>query len=149
MKNVCKQGCQFFGHDIPHDRCRPPPRPTASPNQAVEAYMNEQERAYTASKTGIVFPDPGPARDLGCKLPPPGWYCSRHPGHPGPCAAYPSPKRPIRPAYLTPDIIAEGDITYYTRANSLRPRLTLRGRLGLWLMALSSWVSGTSSGGPR
>lgn len=25
--------------------------------------------------------------DQGCKLPPPGWWCSREPGHEGPCAA--------------------------------------------------------------
>lgn len=25
--------------------------------------------------------------DLGCPLPPPGWWCSREPGHDGPCAA--------------------------------------------------------------
>lgn len=25
--------------------------------------------------------------NLGCKLPPPGWWCSREPGHDGPCAA--------------------------------------------------------------
>ena len=25
--------------------------------------------------------------DLGCQLPPPGWWCSREPGHDGPCAA--------------------------------------------------------------
>lgn len=24
----------------------------------------------------------------GCQLPPPGWWCSREPGHDGPCAAY-------------------------------------------------------------
>lgn len=28
--------------------------------------------------------------DLGCQQPPDGWYCSREPGHEGPCAAYPS-----------------------------------------------------------
>lgn len=27
----------------------------------------------------------------GCEVPPPGWWCSREPGHDGPCAA-----RPIR-----------------------------------------------------
>lgn len=26
-------------------------------------------------------------RDLKCKMPPPGWWCSRTPGHDGPCAA--------------------------------------------------------------
>lgn len=24
-----------------------------------------------------------------CKVPPPGWWCSREPGHEGPCAAHP------------------------------------------------------------
>lgn len=24
-----------------------------------------------------------------CPVPPPGWYCTRTPGHDGPCAAYP------------------------------------------------------------
>jgi hypothetical protein len=28
--------------------------------------------------------------NLGCKLPPPGWWCSREPGHDGPCAARPT-----------------------------------------------------------
>jgi hypothetical protein len=28
--------------------------------------------------------------NLGCKLPPSGWWCSREPGHEGPCAARPS-----------------------------------------------------------
>lgn len=23
-----------------------------------------------------------------CPLPPPGWWCTRHKGHPGPCAAH-------------------------------------------------------------
>lgn len=32
-------------------------------------------------------------RDLGCSLPPDGWWCSREPGHPGPCAALPGEKR--------------------------------------------------------
>jgi hypothetical protein len=27
--------------------------------------------------------------DQGCTLPPPHWYCSRKPGHDGPCAARP------------------------------------------------------------
>lgn len=27
--------------------------------------------------------------DLGCTLPPPGWYCSREPGHEGACPARP------------------------------------------------------------
>lgn len=26
--------------------------------------------------------------DLGCTLPPEGWYCSIEPGHEGPCAGY-------------------------------------------------------------
>ena len=30
-----------------------------------------------------------PPTDLGCALPPPGWTCTRMPGHDGPCAAYP------------------------------------------------------------
>lgn len=30
-----------------------------------------------------------PPADLGCALPPPGWTCTRMPGHDGPCAAYP------------------------------------------------------------
>ncbi len=29
------------------------------------------------------------AHDQGCQLPPPGWWCSREPGHEGPCAARP------------------------------------------------------------
>lgn len=28
--------------------------------------------------------------NLGCQVPPAGWWCSREPGHPGPCAAYPN-----------------------------------------------------------
>jgi hypothetical protein len=33
-----------------------------------------------------VIPEPDPP-NLGCELPPLGWYCSREPGHDGPCAA--------------------------------------------------------------
>lgn len=33
-----------------------------------------------------VIPEPLPP-DLGCKLPPAGWYCSREPGHEGACPA--------------------------------------------------------------
>jgi hypothetical protein len=29
------------------------------------------------------------AHDQGCTLPPPGWWCSREPGHDNPCAARP------------------------------------------------------------
>lgn len=29
-------------------------------------------------------------QSLGCKLPPAGWWCSRAPGHEGPCAARPT-----------------------------------------------------------
>lgn len=29
--------------------------------------------------------------DRGCKVPPPGWFCTRAPGHDGPCAALPTP----------------------------------------------------------
>lgn len=36
-------------------------------------------------------------RDLGCELPPEGWWCSREPGHDGPCAA-----RPGSPAWEGP-----------------------------------------------
>lgn len=28
----------------------------------------------------------------GCAIPPPGWFCTRVPGHDGPCAAHPEPK---------------------------------------------------------
>jgi hypothetical protein len=28
-------------------------------------------------------------QDDNCQVPPPGWWCSRDPGHDGPCAAYP------------------------------------------------------------
>lgn len=31
--------------------------------------------------------DPGAPVDQGCKVPPAGWWCSREPGHDGPCAA--------------------------------------------------------------
>lgn len=27
-----------------------------------------------------------------CRVPPEGWFCTRDPGHPGPCAAYPIEK---------------------------------------------------------
>jgi hypothetical protein len=35
---------------------------------------------------------PFPALDRGCKLPIPGWICTREPGHSGPCAAVQRPK---------------------------------------------------------
>lgn len=28
--------------------------------------------------------------DRGCEYPPPGWFCTREPGHEGPCAAWPA-----------------------------------------------------------
>lgn len=42
-----------------------------------------------------------------CKLPPPGWWCSRVPGHDGPCAAYRISSRD--PAY-------KGDPVFYWTA---------------------------------
>lgn len=36
-------------------------------------------------------------QDLGCGIPPAGWFCSRMPGHEGPCAAY-----PIKDSQTTP-----------------------------------------------
>jgi hypothetical protein len=30
-----------------------------------------------------------------CPLPPPGWYCTREPGHAGPCAAWPDSAWPL------------------------------------------------------
>lgn len=35
------------------------------------------------------------ARNYGCPLPPPGWWCSRTPGHEGPCAARPVAARQV------------------------------------------------------
>lgn len=32
-----------------------------------------------------------------CKVPPEGWYCTREPGHDGPCAAYPDHPIPVYP----------------------------------------------------
>jgi hypothetical protein len=32
----------------------------------------------------------GLGEDQGCTVPPEGWYCTREPGHDGPCAALPS-----------------------------------------------------------
>lgn len=46
--------------------------------------------------------------DQGCKLPPEGWWCSREPGHEGPCAA-----RPL------PTVIARGTPTPETQAAAL------------------------------
>ena len=37
----------------------------------------------------LAIPDDFPVEWLGCRLPPKGWYCSRPPGHPGPCPARP------------------------------------------------------------
>jgi|SRR5579871_2792792 len=42
-------------------------------------------------------------RDQGCRRPPEGWWCSREPGHDGPCAA-----RPIPPHDWEPDF-SEGE----------------------------------------
>ena len=59
------------------------------------------------------FSRPVPA-DLGCKLPPRGWWCSREPGHDGPCAA---------------------------RRKSPQGARSLRQRVGQWLKALGARLS--------
>lgn len=41
---------------------------------------------YESHGYKVIDPEPLPP-DLGCPLPPPGWYCSREPGHEGPCPA--------------------------------------------------------------
>lgn len=45
-------------------------------------------------------PNPPPPR---CMRPPPGWWCSREPGHSGPCAARPAPTSPPVPKSPPPN----------------------------------------------
>jgi hypothetical protein len=37
----------------------------------------------------LTWPNPRFAEEE-CRVPPPGWYCTRTPGHDGPCAALPN-----------------------------------------------------------
>lgn len=70
--------------------------------------------------------------DLGCSLPPPGWWCSRAAGHEGPCAArcdgcsggscdcrwFWSPERPagpkFDPAQVVPFLVGLAALAYFT-----------------------------------
>jgi hypothetical protein len=64
-------------------RCGPPmgttPEMMAELTAAVGRYHAQQERARL---------------DQGCTVPPFGWWCSRTPGHDGPCAARPIGSHP-------------------------------------------------------
>jgi len=53
----------------------------------------EARHVQEAIANGETYPplEPGPyvhPQDRGCTLPPEGWYCTREPGHEGPCAAH-------------------------------------------------------------
>ena len=60
-----------------------------------------------------------PHPDLGCKLPPEGWYCSRKPHHEGPCAAR-ATERTFSDAINKIDemIITAGDTGHYLLLDS-------------------------------
>lgn len=57
-------------------RCGLPPMPPE---------VRAEVMAAIARKVGPI--------DQGCRVPPPGWWCSRTPGHDGPCAARPAEER--------------------------------------------------------
>lgn len=57
--------------------------------------------------------------DQGCEHPPPGWYCSRAPGHEGPCAAYPK----VTPKPRCPKPRCRGRVPHSTLLHWLGLRL--------------------------
>ena len=51
------------------------------------------ERVIFSDARWKVAPCTVPKLKPECTLPPPGWYCTREPGHEGPCAALPTESR--------------------------------------------------------
>lgn len=59
----------------------------------------------------------------GCTVPPPGWWCSREPGHRGPCAAREVPAhRGHVPANMIPDWppLEDGEVSWRSAAGRTR-----------------------------
>lgn len=70
-------------------------------------------------------------RSVTCQLPPPGWYCTREPGHEGPCAAHPEEEvvdvePPVYP-YQDGDVTVLGPECFIGRRGDGTPVISYRG----------------------
>lgn len=68
---------------------------------------------------------PETAKWLGCTVPPEGWWCSREPGHDGPCAARPATGEPGWGGLREPVTHAERAADYQTLVEVARARYKL------------------------
>lgn len=56
---------------------------------ALFAWQGPDHCRRAHAKELVRYQFPPSMRKPGCTLPPAGWYCTREPGHEGPCAAWP------------------------------------------------------------
>lgn len=63
--------------------------------QALDIVAEQFEQTLKGLSIGVVI-EPNTAGTEECKIPPPGWRCTRPANHPGPCAAIPAAD-PLKP----------------------------------------------------